>query len=74
MKCRNNALAGMHFSYIAMLQSIPVMDETNNYRLWEQIQITCFHIFLARNKIFTSLISVNSHIKSTKFNDDPVVK
>ena len=45
----------MHFT---MLRSISVMDETNNYRLWEHIQkITWFHIFLAKNEIFPSLIS-----------------
>ena len=36
-----------------MLQSIPVVDETN-YRLWELIQkIMWFHILLARNRILT---------------------
>ena len=35
-------------------RSIPVVNETNNYQLWELIQkITWFHILLARNKIFT---------------------
>ena len=58
---------------IAMLQSIPVIDETNNYRLWEHIQmITWFQILLARNKIIPPLIPVNSHVKLT--NDNPVLK
>ena len=31
-----------------------IVDETNNYQLWELIQkITWFHIVLSRNKIFT---------------------
>ena len=52
-----------------MLQSILVIDETNNYRLWEHIQkIMWFHL---RNKIFPSLIPVNSHVKST--NDDAIL-
>ena len=34
-------------------KSILVMDETNNYQLWELIQkITWFLILLARNKVF----------------------
>ena len=51
------------------------MDETNMSRLWEHIQkIMSFHILLDRNKIFPSLIPINSHVKPTKFNDDPVLK
>ena len=41
-----------------MLQNIPVMDKTNNYRLWEHIQkITWFHILLAweENLSFTDI-------------------
>ena len=54
-----------------MLQSILVMDEINSYLLWEHIQkIMWFHILLARNKSFLSLIPVNTHVKPT--NDDPV--
>ena len=41
-----------------MLQSIPVVDETNNYRLWEHIQkITWFQIL--RNKIFPPFIDTS---------------
>ena len=37
-------------------QNILVVDKTNNYQLWELIQITWFYILLARNKIFTVTI------------------
>ena len=50
------------------------MDETNNYRLWEDIHKIMYstYFYVARNKILPSLIPVNSHIKPT--NDDPVLK
>ena len=38
-----------------MQLSILVVDETNNYPLWERIQkITLFHLYLARNTVFPS--------------------
>ena len=63
----------MHFSYATkytVIILVLVMDETNNYPLWEHIQkITWFHL---RNKIFPSLIPVNSHVKPT--NNNAVLK
>ena len=50
------------------------MDEANSYQLWEHIQkIMWFHILLARNKIFPSLIPVNSHVEP-KYNDTVLKK